>query len=81
MNINSLGMNSVETYYKFKPDPNFNYVIEPYYSWMTDLYSVMGDETFSVKDIMGSLGLTGEEAMSLLTYMLFDCKCVKLADV
>jgi hypothetical protein len=69
----------MESHYTFKSNPNLNdYIVEPYYSWIVNLYDIMGDQSFTVRDMMYSLGVNGDEAMSLLTYAFFDLKCLKL---
>jgi hypothetical protein len=72
----------METCYVFKSDPNqtFQLTTQPFHSWSIELYAVMQDHPFFVRDIMHCLGLNGDEAMSLITYMYFDLKCLKLDD-
>lgn len=71
----------MESRYIFKSDPNqtFQLITQPFHSWTVELYAVMQDQPFLVGDIINCLGLTGDEAMSLITYMFFDLKCIKLA--
>jgi hypothetical protein len=72
----------MEYRYKFKSDPNqtFQLTKEPFHSWLLDLYAFMQDQPFYVHDVMHSLGLTGDEAMSLITYAYFDIKCMTFCE-
>jgi hypothetical protein len=70
----------METEYTIKSDPNltFQLTTEPFHSWAIELYDIMQEQPFKVHDVMNALGLNGgDEAMSLLTYMYFDLKCIK----
>jgi hypothetical protein len=63
--------------YKLKPNYTFpNLPIEPFHSWLLDLYDVMKDQTFTIQDMKFCLDISGDEAFSLLSYMIIDCKCV-----
>jgi hypothetical protein len=64
--------------FSFKPVEMDAPLLQPHFGWAIKLKNVVQDKSFNILDIKSILNITGEESMSLLSFLVIDARAVIL---